>query len=202
MYIRSRLWSELNSIRIPHTPLMENIIVAGGSGGGVLAFLATHHLTPSPLALLIYYAGPSTHNPFFTSSRVHVYGGGTGEPMHESQISHFLTEPVTTGHTSPHDAFDIGCLSEDYSENKDWVRPDEVQTGLPRVALFPWFLQTNRYPELLGDVDRGLEDERWKAYPKTVLIHGDKDVDAPYQGSLDAKSVIGMFFGGREEDRR
>ncbi|KAH8589743.1 hypothetical protein B0O99DRAFT_636504 [Bisporella sp. PMI_857] len=86
-------------------------------------------------------------------------------------------------------------LLENFSENKEWVRPEydegKGELDLPRVALFPWFIQTNQYPVLMEGVDRGLEHEGWKSYPKTVLVHGDQDVDAPYQGALDAVGIIG-----------
>jgi hypothetical protein len=115
--------------------------------------------------------------------------------MTQDQIQHFLDEPVNSGFTSLHHAVDPDMLLPDLKPNFDWQRPEDENSGeLPRVALFPWFLQTSQYPEMMKEVDHGLEHPGWKDYPLTILVHGDQDVDAPHQGSVDAASVIGKCF--------
>jgi hypothetical protein len=74
-------------------------------------------------------------------------------------------------------------------------KDEEGKPGLERLALVPWYIQTNAYPrkEMLGSVDKEMGDEGWKDFPGTVLVHGDMDVVVPYELSVELSKVIGMF---------
>jgi len=159
-----------------------------------VTFTSAHYLNPPPLALLIYYSAPNMQYEMFKSSRISIFGvGPSTTPLPESEISQFLAEPVTTGSMHAHHCFDLEMLDDDLNENKSWVWPEDDTGGsLGRLLLYQWLVQTNAYPGLMGMVDKNLDDDSWKNYPKTVLVHGNKDVDAPYQGSLDAVRIIGM----------
>jgi len=43
-------------------------------------------------------------------------------------------------------------------------------------------------------VDKGLKDEAWRDFPRTVMIHMDRDATAPYQGSAEMVGVISKNF--------
>jgi hypothetical protein len=64
---------------------------------------------------------------------------------------------------------------------------------LARIALLPWFLQENLFPDLLGDVDRGLGDEGGKDFPETVLVHGDRDVVVSHEWAVKLTGAIGKL---------
>ena len=152
-----------------------------------LDFTAAHYLTPRPLAQFIYYATPTFQLHLDIVKRIY-----SAAPISENQIAHFIAEPVSSGTCPPNNAFDPDNLLHDLTENKEWIRPAEEETNaLPRVALSRGFLQTNQYPELMKEVGRGLEDPAWKSDHKTILIHGDKDVDSPHECSELAVKIIG-----------
>lgn len=133
---------------------------------------------------------------WLNSSRININNVEAGiVPLLESQVSKFLAEPVSTGSLKACECFDLAMLKDDLSQNTDWVLPVEDAEEHPdRLILCPWLVQTNGYPRLMGMVDKDLDDKCWKSYPKTVLIHGTKDMAVPYQSSLDAVRIIGMCF--------
>ena len=80
-------------------------------------------------------------------------------------------------------------------------KDEDGKPGFERMALVPWFIQTNAYPEkdMLGSVDKGLGDDGWKDFPSTILVHGNMDVVVPYELSVELSKIIGMlvfFFLG------
>lgn len=125
---------------------------------------------------------------FFRTNRVH-----EAQSMTQGRIQKFLDEAPNSGYTPPAHAFDHSCLLPDLSPNPDWTCPEEDGQQL-RVDLFPYLLEQNMYPELLKEVDKNLEDEVWKSYPPFITVHGDQDVDAPYESSVNVCKVIGESF--------
>jgi hypothetical protein len=143
------------------------------------------------MAILGYHSIPTISVPYFNSSKIL---GPPGSPsMLQSQIQSFLDEPQNIGSTPIARAFDASCLSSDLSQNPAHQKPsEEERKGYPpRLALVRWLLQTNAFPELLRDVDKSLEDEGWKGFPETILVHGDIDVVVPIEMSKALVSVAG-----------
>jgi hypothetical protein len=148
-------------------------------------------MSPAPLAILGYYSIPSISTPLFNSSKI--LGPPGTSPMLQSQIQHLLDESATVGSTPASRVFDPSCLSPDLSQNLDFETPSEDNGHPARLPLVRWLLQTNAFPALLEDVDKGLEHEGWQNFPDTVLVHGDADVVVPFQMSEMLVDVIGKL---------
>ncbi|KAE9370886.1 alpha/beta-hydrolase [Stipitochalara longipes BDJ] len=171
----------------------ERIVVMGTSAGAYFSLLCGHNVSPRPIAILTYGGIPSISVPFFNSSKI--MGPPGKAPMQQAQIQAFLDEAASIGSTPNSRAFHSSSLNSNLSRNLEFVMPkdEEGKGGLERLALVPWYIQTNAYSkkEMLGEVDKKLGDERWKDFPGTVLVHGEKDVVVPYELDVELSKVIG-----------
>lgn len=164
----------------------ENVICLGRSAGAYLSYLCGHSMDPKPIAILTYYGITSMSDSFFHSN---VQFGPS--PIGWERVRPLYSEPVTLGSTLPSKRFDADCLLPDLSRNLEWKRP-EPEALPPRIALVPWLLQENQFPEMMEDVDWELGDESWKRFPPTILVHGDQDRAAPYECSVRLVEAIGQ----------
>ncbi|KUJ10806.1 alpha/beta-hydrolase [Mollisia scopiformis] len=189
-FVRTKLFSILHGSSDSNENVIKNVIVAGCSAGAYATYQAGHHFQPRPIALLAYYGNATVDDPWFRSNKVL-----TEKPLLQSQIQHFLDEPENCGYTTPAHQFDRSCLLQDLNPSPDWKKPEEAvedKERLPRDTLYFWLLQNNLYPELMKGFDKSLSDEEaWKGYTRTVIVHGDEDDMVPYQASVDVASVIG-----------
>ncbi|CZR63997.1 uncharacterized protein PAC_13894 [Phialocephala subalpina] len=182
----------------------ENVICLGRSAGGLifqllngqhvdeetgayLSYLCGHNMDPKPIGILTYYGITSMSDTFFNSN---VQLGPS--PIGWERVKSFYSESTTLGSTSPSKKFDPDCLLPDLSRNPAWKSPEPEQELPPRIALVPWLLQENQFPELMSEVDWDLEDGSWKEFPPTILVHGDKDSVAPYELSVRLVEAIGQ----------
>jgi hypothetical protein len=62
------------------------------------------------------------------------------------------------------------------------------------MRLFPWLVQENKFPELMGRVDKRLDAGRWTNFPPTVIVHGSDDRTIPVEASLKLIDVIGTYL--------
>jgi hypothetical protein len=95
--------------------------------------------------------------------------------------------------TPPFDVFDPSCLLDDLSRNPDWKRP-EIDMKNPadsRMIVLRWLIQEDGLMEWFKGVEVGLGDAKWRDFVPTVLMHGDRDEVAPYQGSVKVGDVVG-----------
>ena len=156
--------------------------------GAYLSFMAGLHFEPPPIAIINYYGAATFQHPWTTSNVI------LGEaPMTYDQVEHLYNEPLSCGSTEPAYRFHPECLLPDLSANVVWKKPEEgISISKERVELlYRWFLQNNIYPDLTEPIEKPLDDEAWKHYPPTIIIHGDKDKAAPYDCSLRVAAVIG-----------
>jgi acetyl esterase/lipase len=182
---------------------MKNIVVVGESAGqwllrsnikcranlpgGNLAILCGHYMEPPPIAILEYYGPGSVHDDFFRTGKV--LGPA---PIQHAAVEEFLNEPVSLGYTLPSALFNLDSLLPDLSRNFE-VQP-LAREPYPRMILFPWLVQENRFPELMGAVDKRLDEGRWMNFPPTVIVHGSDDRTIPVEASLKLIDVIGTYF--------
>lgn len=144
-------------------------------------------MTPRPLAVLSYYAPGTVQLNHFRTGKV------LGEaPLQLSQVEQFISEPVSLGVTHPSAAFHQQSLLPDLSRNPDFQPMERVPGLYPRMKLFPWLVQQNLLPELMGDVDKGLEDEAWKTFPPLILLYGSKDHSALIETSRKLAEITGV----------
>ncbi len=141
---------------------------------------------PIPIAIMTYYGVTSMSDPFFQSS----FQLGPS-PIGWERVKPFYSELVTCGSTLASKKFDPDCLLPDLTRNHAWQKPAPEPAPNPRMALVPWFLQENQFPEMMRDVDWDLGDKSWKEFPSTILVHGDKDPVAPYACSVRLVEAIG-----------
>jgi len=124
---------------------------------------------------------------FFRTSGIH-----QAQPMTQDRVQKFLDKPANSGYAPPAHAFDPSCLLPDLPPNPDWNCPKEDRQQL-RVDLFPYFLEQNRYPELVKGIDKNLEDKVWKGYPPFITVHGDQNIDALYEFSVNVCKLLLSF---------
>jgi hypothetical protein len=149
-------------------------------------------MSPRPIAILGYHSVTTITHPSFNSSII--LGPPGTPPLTESQVRPYLSEPATLGATPPSRAFDLACLNADLSRNvefKEKVVKEDGKEAERMLPLVKWFLQTNKLRELLGNVDKGLEDKGWKEFPETVLVVAERDLVAPPEMSEELAAVIG-----------
>jgi hypothetical protein len=160
--------------------------------GAYFALLCGHYVTPRSIAILGYHSVTTITHPIFNSSII--LGPPGTLPIIESQIQPYIDEPATIGATPPSRAFNLACLNADLSRNVDpneKVIEEEGKEAERMVPLVKWFFQTNKLPEMLGDVDKGLGDGGWKKFPETVLVVAEKDMVAPPELSVELAAVMG-----------
>ncbi|OHW95940.1 endomembrane protein 70-like protein [Colletotrichum incanum] len=181
-YTFARQWQTSESATIE-----RKVIVGGGSAGFFMASLTAHHLTPPPIALLSVTGIPTFQHRFFKSSVLL-----TPEPITEAQMTHHLSEPVSTGTTSANNPqvfhlekiLPTGAKNSAFNIHPAPLSDDGNADEFPRGCLYDYFLYKNEYPTLVGDIDPGYEwatleaeNARAEAWPPTTIIQGDADDD-------------------------
>ncbi|TVY52159.1 Non-reducing polyketide synthase mapC [Lachnellula cervina] len=161
---------------------MKNIIVVGASAGGHMALLCGHYMEPRPIAILEYYAVPTVQDDFFRTGKV--LGPA---PLELSDVEEFLSEAPSLGHTPAYAAFNQCSLLLDLSHNPDF-KPSVWEPN-PRMKLFPWLVQGNRFPELWAGVDKGFNDKSWKDFPPVIVVQGSDDGTVPLEASLNLTGI-------------
>jgi acetyl esterase/lipase len=142
----------------------DRVAVIGHSAGGYLTLTAGYVLSPRPKALVAFYG----------------YGDIVGD-WYRLPDPFYLKEPEVTKHQAT-----AGIGSLPISE-----APDES-------ARWPFYLycrQQGLWPKEVTGIDpaEGLQKfdaycpvrNVTKAYPPTMLLHGDRDTDVPFQQSAD-----------------
>lgn len=160
-----------------------------GETGGYLANLAGHNVKPTPLAILTYYGASTVSDPFYSSNTlIH-----TSKPIPYSHISHFLSEPMTSGSTPKSIAFNAASLLLTGEINPDyvWPEPEDIDWDRIRPVLYNYFVQENMFSDMLKDVDHSLTSKSWKSFPDTIMIHGTIDEMVPYSCSRNLVDAIG-----------
>ncbi|KAK1659038.1 hypothetical protein BDP55DRAFT_757056, partial [Colletotrichum godetiae] len=138
----------------------RNVIVGGSSSGFFMASLTAHHLEPSPVALLSITGITTFRHPFFSSSVLL-----PPEPIHEAQMSHHLSTPVSIGTTSANNprVFHVDKILQDGTKNTEFALPplpisdDGNCDEFPRGCLYDYYLYRNEFLNLVGEVDPGYE---------------------------------------------
>lgn len=179
--------------------------------------MLAHHNSVKPLALLSIQGINSFRHKFFNSSTML-----TPEPIPDSVMAPIIAGPIVIGETPPGDpsAFDVDKLRPDGSRNPDYKAPHVPETSSDaddldnlRGMLYDYYIYKNQWVELLGDIDPGYswakEDTeeakaRVKAWPPTVVFHGNADYDVvlgvseEMRDSLGADKVKLLVAEGRE----
>ena len=156
----------------------NRIAVVGQSAGGYLALMAGFRLNPRPAAVVSFYGYGDIAGAWYSRP----------DPFYNQQ-------PLVTKDTA-HQAVGTRVISEDEAAKREPFYLYTRQQGLwPR--------------EVAGhdpDKERTLFDPLCpvqnvtKAYPPTLLLHGDKDTDVPFEQSvrmakaLDAEGVPHQFM--------
>jgi acetyl esterase/lipase len=142
----------------------QRIVVAGGSAGGYLTLVTGYRVTPQPQALVALYGYGNLIEEWYSTPSPH--------PRHNpKKITREEAEQQTDG-TVISDARQRkgngGFLYLYYRQNGIW--PEQV-SGFDRAAI--------------GEKIAPYEPVRHvtSAYPPTLLIHGTKDTDVPYEES-------------------
>ena len=138
----------------------DNIAVIGHSAGGYLTLMTGFCVEPRPRALVSFYG----------------YG-----------------DIVADWYTKP-DAFYSQQQAVSKEEAYRVVGDSVVTNGSGRFQFYLYCRQNGLWPKEVGGHDPG-EEARWfepycplrnvtKAYPPTILLHGDQDTDVPFEQSL------------------
>lgn len=177
------------------------VVAIGASSGFSLPVMAVQSLLKSldrslPLpAALVSFSGITTfQHPFFKSSTLL-----TPQPVTDEEVAQFVRPgEAVVGKVQPYDTmvFHTDMLDREGRKNASFTRPAkpewpegaeadrEDKYWQARSMLYDYYLYKNEYPVMMADVDPGFEwakdeanAERKKAWPPTIIIHGDKDVD-------------------------
>lgn len=169
--------------------------------GLFMASLVPHHLQPPPLALFSISGIATFKHPFFHSSTQL-----TPHPIPKSEVEHFFNSPVIVGSVPDYEpcAFSTTMLlPSSTAKDPDYVHPKppaEKSAGEKEIdkrdTLYDYFLYENAFGEIVGDVDLGFDwalerGEKWEAWPPTVFIQGDADVDVEKDVCVSAASKLG-----------
>ncbi|KAH8664330.1 Alpha/Beta hydrolase protein [Xylariales sp. PMI_506] len=187
-YEFARSWKAVEGSKRP-------VIVGGASAGFFLCALLAHHAQPAPAALLSITGITTFRHPFFSSSTLLV-----PEPISDADMAAYITAPVEASPAAPK-GFDgtvftvdrlllpSGARDPGFTPPRPENPPGGGESGgegggWPRGCLYDYYLYNNAFPDLVGHVDLGFEwakqdplGEKLKAWPPTIFILGDEDVD-------------------------
>ncbi|KAK0621032.1 Alpha/Beta hydrolase protein [Immersiella caudata] len=177
----------------------RKVITGGASAGFFLAALIAHHLTAPPLALLSITGIPTFRHKFFNSSTLI-----PSEPITEDDISQYLSEPVTVGRHvfDASGIFSVASILPSGEKNPTFTPDKKLPEGFTsdpnRGLLYDYYLHENLFLDLVGEVDPGFDwattdEQKLKAWPSTIFIHGDADADV----DLDVCISIVKSLGGK-----
>jgi acetyl esterase/lipase len=142
----------------------ERIVVAGGSAGGYLTLVTGYRVTPKPQALVALYG----------------YG---------NLIEEWYSTP------SPHPRHNLRKITREEAEQQTdgTVISDARQRKGNGGFIYSYYRQNGIWPEHVSGFDRATIAEKiapyepvrhvTAEYPPTLLIHGTKDTDVPYEES-------------------
>jgi hypothetical protein len=177
--------------------------------GAFLACLIGHHATSKPLAILSITGIPSFRHSFFESSVLLV-----PEPIKEEEVDRYLSAPVSVGLNASRAAFYPESLLPSGDKKPEWVQPLGKPKGWQgddgRGMLYDYFLYSNMFLPQVSDVDLGFAwtkddsgKEKLAAWPTTVVIQGDADVDVSPDVSISVAKALGskavLFIAKGEE---
>jgi acetyl esterase/lipase len=146
----------------------DRIALVGNSAGGYLALMAGFSVTPRPKALVVFYG----------------YGDITGAWTTRPDRHYLTLERVTKD-----DAYKVvggKVLSE--------------SPIFPRVMFYNYTRQNGLWPREVAALDPDREPDKLeqfspirhvtKEYPPTLLLHGDKDTDVPFEESVRMAAAL------------
>lgn len=169
--------------------------------GLFMASLVPHHLEPPPLALLSISGIATFHHPFFHSSTQL-----TPHPIPKGEVEQFFNGPVIVGSAPEYEPWAFSTtmlLPSSTAKNPAYVhpKPPAEKSALEkeidkRDTLYDYFLYENAFGDIVGDVDPGFDwalerSEKWKAWPPSIYIQGDADVDVDKDVCVSAASKLG-----------
>lgn len=148
--------------------------------------IAHHNLAPSPLALLSITGIPTFQHPFFSSSVLL-----TPQPPTPTSVSPLLSRPVSVGTpmSSRHPVFTLDKLTPPGGKNPEYTPPKKEGEGEEAPGLYEYYLYHNEFPSLVRPIDPGYPAPR--AWPPTVIIHGNDDYDVSVDVSLHMQEALG-----------
>jgi len=147
----------------------SRIAMMGHSAGGYLSLLAGHQITPRPTAIVSYYGYGDIMGPWYSQP----------DPFYCATVPAISREEALEG-ISPHPISENG--HEERGKFYHYCRqqgtwPQEVLGKDPTVepeAFYPYCPERNVTPD----------------YPPTLLLHGNKDTDVPYELSVSMAAAL------------
>jgi acetyl esterase/lipase len=147
----------------------NRIVVAGGSAGGYLTLMCGVMLNPKPKALAAFYGYGDIDGPWYSGP----------DPFYSKQPAVKKEDAYAAVGTT--------TISAPMGKNN-------------RGQFYLYCRQNGLWPKEVTGHDPAKEPEYFtrfcpvrnvtKAYPPTMLLHGDKDTDVPYQQSVDMAGAL------------
>lgn len=187
---------------------MRQVIVGGSSAGCFMATLICQHHDPPPLALLSITGIPTFRHPFFNSYTPMA----VTDPIDDDYLASWNAEPVTAEGVPPHALFCLDSILPSGKKNHGYVRPKDMEVDRSKVRgnRYAYYVTTNAFVPMLGEIDRGFEwaigereRDNLRKWPFTVLIHGDSDAGVDVDVAMHVKACLGdraALFLAKGED--